>query len=286
MQPTSYSAAVSGQKRRVVEAPPHPVPSFSAVEEWAETFDEGDRRAFLTVLGRPLDRADIYARLRVPKEEQQAWLTRGVLGQLQESVSRAWVDPDAKSFMPPWWPGVVPSWGLLWGLVAVPDFQVEEPLREMVDRSVSVFHTLFLALWEIRFLLEEAEDFETVGRLIESLGAWVQGKPLDAQKVKDLTQLGVNRRLSNEAEQLDVLCFVLALAAQNGLIGRHYVALDGVEKAERSRLKELATVLDVCGRWTKIPGMPLGLLVGWSGHGPGLGRNHAKLTTHLLQGVP
>lgn len=285
MQPSPYTAAVSG-KRRVVEAHTPPATPFTAIDEWAEAFDEGDRRAFLTILGRPLDRAEIYARLKIPGEEPHAWHTRGVLGQLQESVSRAWVDPDAKNFMPSWWPGMVPSWGLLWGLAAVPDFQIEEPLREMVDRSVSVFHTLFLALWEIRFLLEESGDFETVGRLIDSLGAWVRGQSLDAQKVKDLTQLGVNRRLSNEAEQLDVLCFVLALAAQNGLIGRLYVPLDGVERAERGRLKELATVLDVCCRWTKIPGMPLGLLVGWNGNGPGLGRNHGKLTTHLLQGVP
>lgn len=286
MQPTAdIETATSGRKRRTVEAHFLRPPSLAAVNEWFETFEEGDRRSFLTVTGRPTDRTEFYARLGLPYS-QPTWLAQGPLGHFQYAVEQAWIDEEAKEFMPSWWPVPTASWGLLWGLVAVPDFQVEEPLREMVDRSVSVFHTFFLALWEIRFFLDETMDLKTAGRYIEALGAWAQGQPLDAQKVRDLTQLGVTRRLSSDGEKLDVMCFLLALASQNGLISKCLVVFDNIEQGDRGKLKELGTLLETCNRWTKIPGMALGLLLGWDGQAAHLGRANLKLANLMTQGVP
>jgi len=283
--PEAVRAAPGRPKRRVLEAPYIPTPSLALAQEWAETFDEGDRRAFFTVTGAHQDRAEFYARLGASREGHQTWLTTSVLTALQDAVERAWLAEDAKPFMPAWWPPVTAGWGLLWGLVAAPDFVVEEPLREMVDRSVSVFHTFFLALWEIRFTLQEKGDLPEAAGLITSLGTWLRGQPLDALAMANLTRLGIARRLVHENERLDVLCFLLTLAAQNGLVSRLHVVFDGIERADRVRLRELYTVLQTCGRWTRLPGMPLGLLLGWNADGAGLGKANAKLVNYIIQGV-
>lgn len=216
--------------------------------------------------------------------DPMAWHDRGVLGCIQDVVRQADVDPEAVAYVPDVGAADGSPWALLRALTSVPDFHIEEPLREMADRHNSIFHTFFLALWEIRFL-RETQDEATLSRLIQSLGVWLQGEPLDRQTVRDLVLLGVGRRVSGEAEKLDLLLFLLTLAAQNGLVRQVFAVMDNLESAERARLKELVFVVEACTRWAKIPGMPLGLVLGWDGHIPGLGKANAKLASYLTQGV-
>lgn len=278
-------------RRRVIERPVTPLSPVEPAEDWAETFDEGNRPAFYTVLGPgPHDRQEFYRRFqggdvvlnltRSPRD----WLTQGPLKILQEAVEQASIPEEAKDFLPAWWPPPSPTWALLWALGSIPDYLIEEPLRAMVDMKHSLAHDLYRAIWEIRFSIREKNDLAETMRFVSAVGTWMMGQELDPTDFALLAPI-VGRRVSSENEKVDVLCFLLTLAAQNGLLSRVYLAFDNIERADRAQLKELHAVLQGCSRWARLPGMPLGLLLGWNGDGAGLGKANAKLAALIVKGV-
>lgn len=295
MQPSLEEdwAAIGRPRRRVIERAPTQLSPVDPAEDWAETFDEGGRSAFYTVLGEsPQDRHEFYRRFQGGEvgvlsltRNPRDWLERGPLLTLQEVVEQAWVPEGAKDFLPSWWPPPTATWGLLWALGASPDFIIEEPLRGMVDMRCSLAHDLYRAIWEIRFSIRERGDLLETARLVSAVGTWLLGRPLDGPDIALLEPVGIQRKVTSEQERIDTLLILLTMAAQNGLISRLFTVFDNVERADRAMLKELLLVLQGCNRWARVPGMPLGILLGWNGDGAGLGKANAKLAALILRGV-
>ena len=296
MQPSleeDWAALGSIRRRRIIERVPTPLSPVGPAEDWAETFDDGNRPAFYTVLGQsPQDRYEFYSKFQGGElgvlsftKEPLDWMGRGPLEVLQEIVEQAWIPDGAKDLLPAWWPPPSSTWALLWALGSTQDFLIEEPLRSMVDIRYSLAHDLYRAIWEIRFSLREKNDLLETSRLISAVGTWLLGRSLDDQDINLLTPVGIRRRVTLEQEKIDVLCVLLSLAAQNGLVSRVYVAFDNVERADRAKLKELHLVLQGCSRWARLMGMPLGILLGWNGDGAGLGKANAKLAAMIIKGV-
>ena len=275
-------------QRKLVQSNIPKSSSLEAALDWTDLFDEGNRLPFFTLMGGVQDRVEFCAALNrelsTEVSQRTDWLVRGPLAALQEYVEWSQVDPLAMDLLPPWWPPTKGTWRLLWGLVALPDLMVEEPLRSMVDRGHSVFHWLFRGIWEARFILREQNDLTQVDALIEALGTWASGRVLEASDEVLLTPI-VQRRLGSEQERVSMLCFLLMLAAQNGLLSKSFLLLDRIERAESDQLKELFLVLQGCLPWAKMPGFPLGILVGWSGDSTKLKRSNAKLADLLAKGV-
>jgi len=286
-------AALGRPRRRVIERAPTLLSPVEPAEDWAETFDEGLRPVFFTVLGQSIqDRYEFYSKFEGGQigvlnltHTPRVWLERGPLLLLQETVEQCRLPLSAKDLLPTWWPPPTTTWNLLWALGTTPDLTLEEPIRGMVDMRFSLAHDLFKAIWEIRFSIREGGDLLATERLVQAVGTWLLGRHLDADDQLVLKPVGIGRRVTSDQEKIDMLCLLLTLASQSGLLSRLYLAFDGVERADRPHLKELLAVLQGCGRWARIPGMPLGLLLGWNGDGAGLGRANAKLATLIVQGV-
>lgn len=159
-----------------------------------------------------------------------------------------------------------PNWNLLWDLLDVQDFVVEEPLRGLIDQGF-LFTEFYQALWEARFLLQESTL--GVGALVEALIRWMTLTELGAEDRKLLGRLRLSRPLQSDEERLDTLFFLLALARQNGTMEPTVVVFDELGKAVRAGvatrrkvLAELLKLVSAAERWNRL-GAAIGIVVGF-----------------------
>ncbi len=156
--------------------------------------------------------------------------------------------------------GLTPTpWGILWDLLAVEDFVVEDPLKGLIDQGFR-FTGCFKAIWEARFLHQEGRSRETM-QLLGALIRWMTATELTLDHKALLTNVGVRHSLS-ESECTDMLLFVLALAYQNGLTDRTVFVFDGVEQVKKKEsLRKLADAVTIFERWTRL-GSATGIVLG------------------------
>lgn len=159
------------------------------------------------------------------------------------------------------------TWNLLWELLDVPEFVVEEPLRGLVDQGF-LFTEFYQALWEARFLLQESAP--RVENLVEALIRWMTWTELSSEDRKLLGTLRLSRPLQSDEERLDTLFFLLALARQNGTVGPAVIVFDDIDLAlrqgvetRRQLLTKLLKLISAVERWDRL-GMALGLVLGVS----------------------
>lgn len=158
------------------------------------------------------------------------------------------------------------SWDLVWKLLDVSDFVVEEPLRKLVDQGFRITG-FYRGLWEARFLLSEKDLNAEVA--VRALTQWMQGLKVGAEERAYLEKAGITRHLESPQERLDLHLFLLALAYQNGLIERSVFIFDGFDEVLRSPLPkqrpalremlELATAFERWGRLGSAAGLVFGL---------------------------
>ena len=258
-------------------------------ENWAETFPAGEREAFFTVLGQTTkEREEFYAAFRGGSgvvsllRDHHAWHQVGPLRALQNGLRAAWVPPDCKEGLPDWWPPPSGNWGLLWGLGAVSNFAVDGQLRFQVDVPFSLLHDLYRAIWEIRFAIREGR--EALG-LVQAVGTWMLGESLSAEDHGHLAAVNIQRQVSSPNEKIDLVCGLLLMAAQNGLVERFFLGFDNIEAATRPNLKELFMVLQGVDRWTTVEEQPLGILLGWNGDGASLARTNTRFADYIVRGM-
>lgn len=173
----------------------------------------------------------------------QEWVTKGVLADLTQRVR-----------------GLTPTpWGLIWDLLAVDDFVVEDPLKSLIDQGFR-FTGCFKAIWEARCLHQEERPEETMA-LLKALIRWMTAAELTPEQKTLLTGVGVKHALG-EPECLDMLLFLLALAYQNGLTDRTVFVFDGVEMVRKKEdLRKLADAVTIFERWTRL-GSATGIVLG------------------------
>lgn len=226
-------------------------PPAATVQDWVLRLSErGD--ALLTMSGpNPTMRAEAFRLCyTVPgltvlgnTKYPQDWVTKGILTDLTQRVR-----------------GLTPTpWGLVWDLLSVEDFVVEDPLKGLIDQGFR-FTGCFKALWEARFLHREKRPKETM-QLLGALIRWMTAAELTPEHKTLLTNVGVKHML-NETECMDMLLFVLALAYQNGLTDRSVFVFDGIEQAKKKDvLRKLADTVTVFERWTRL-GSAAGIVLG------------------------
>jgi len=220
----------------------------------------------------------------------RTWPTDGILHNLTNRIARITIPSEVKQRLlngPPT-PNI---WEIVWALVSTEDFLVEEPLRGMVDRSFYLVHDIYRVLWEARFLIRENAGHETVAQLVGTFIRWLTSEPLTPQDQKTLGELSIKRLVSSEQERFDALCFLLTLAAQNGIVEQVIFLFDGLEDVlqpeYRSVLRQLHAMVLAIGRWVSIGGCPLRVLVGFRGSKTdtaALRRLHPKLAVEVTQG--
>lgn len=281
-------AAVRGRKRP--NADPQGRQSDSGAREvvvaplfrWAIGFTEPDRPTLLTIPGATIEDREAllrsyldprYASVRpdvvedVCGDQVRGWLDRGALASLTERVATMKVPPgtrhdfnlDAL---------VAPEWELLWSLIVVDTLIVEEPLRSLVDHSSDPISAVHKALWEARFLFREHPTLDPAATFVETMVRWMTGAELKDDDIERLTLAGIHRRIERDSEKLDVLCFILTLAAQNGAVTRTIFLFDAVESALRPEcrpmLRQLLGVLRIADRWVRMGGSPIGFFLGFN----------------------
>jgi hypothetical protein len=94
------------------------------------------------------------------------------------------------------------------------------------------------------------------------------GGELSDEDVSTLEEIGVRRRVTLDAERIDILLFLVTLAAQNGIINRMTLCFDGLEQAlqsnRRALLRELDTFLATMDRWVGFSHAPIGVMIGFN----------------------
>lgn len=179
-------------------------------------------------------------------------------------------------------------WDLLWLLLDVDDFVVEEPLRNLVDQGFR-FTGFFKALWEARFLLSESDP--AADDLVEALTTWMTAGALSSEQCRLLEKSHITRELESPQERLDMLLFLLALAHQNGIVDRTVFIFDGIDEAvrlppqkRRPALRELLELVTAFERWAKL-GSAAGLVFGLDKRQGALGllKKHNPKLSDLVQ---
>jgi hypothetical protein len=141
---------------------------------------------------------------------------------------------------------------------------VEGPLRAMVDQRFYLVSDLFRVLIEARFLVQEGTNPESP---LQAITQWILGGKLTPGQEKLFELAGVSRRVQ-PTEQLDLVCALIAIASQSGVINRLTLAFDRIEKIalsdpkdKRTYFKELDEVVFAATRWEKL-GSTLGIILG------------------------
>lgn len=251
-------------------------PQATAIQGWATALAEGSD-CLLAVKGEvPAYRSAVFQWCGANADKPDAWLHQGVFDYFARQVATL----DSPSG----------SWAVLWSLLEVEEFVVQDPLLDLVDQGFR-FTELFKALWEARFLLSEGRDPR---QLVYGITRWLLGEPLDAPAKAVLAKANITRELDSTRERLDMMLFLLALARQNGAFDQGAIALDGLEKALRkapaARRKHLRDVLELVTateRWCRL-GSGLGLVVGFDPrHGTldSLKRYSSKLDAKIRAGL-
>jgi hypothetical protein len=224
--------------------------------------------------------------------EASEWIDTSVVENFLVRVLRMKLPVLDKTQVPKWYPHVGGAWELLWNLLAVDEFLVDEPLRSMVDQPFYLVHDVHRALWEARFLAREHPTLDQAERFMTALTRWISGEPLGDDGRQLLSAIGIKRLVSSPAEKLDVLCFLLSLAYQNGLLERTVFLFDDLENAlqpnRRASLRQLRDFIDGVRRWSRLGGSPIGILLGFTGTRTDLqllGKYNTKLAVDVTAGL-
>jgi hypothetical protein len=149
-------------------------------------------------------------------------------------------------------------------LLTTESLLVEEPLRSMVDQRFYLISDLFRVILEARAEVIEGANPEP---FIGAIARWIQDQKLSSKQEKLFEAAKVTRRVQ-PTEQLDLIFFLAALAAQSGIIERLTISLDRMDLAasagptdRRTYLRELDDVAFGATRWEKL-GSPLGVIIG------------------------
>jgi hypothetical protein len=194
----------------------------------------------------------------------KVWIEKGVLSSLHTLLERARMPQTQWVVLqrPP------ESWEMLWALIDVEGFAVEEPLRDMVDRNFYLVHDAHRLLWEARWIARENSDPQVVADFVALFVRWIKGEALSDADQAVLAGLQVKRQVTTDVQKLDLVNFLFALARQNGLLDRVIFVIDNIELAlkadKRQLLKQFYEFVDSVRRWIAIGGTPIGILIGFS----------------------
>jgi hypothetical protein len=211
------------------------------------------------------------------------WLDVGVIEDATARLSEASIPADCRDVLPVWCPPRKGVWELLWGLIGVEDLVIQEPLATMVDQQGFLAHDLYRLLWEARFRVKEnSVNLTPAQEVFDAALLWAGGKPLSEAQEKLIATVGVTTKVETTAQQAEMLCMVMTLAAQNSLVNRIVLTFDSLERAlehpqRQKLLRGLNHFVDAVERWIKVPGgCPVGVLVGFAD----TARNRALLREH------
>jgi hypothetical protein len=256
-------------------------PSVLALSSWTVSEDP-DRLLTLVVPGPThFNRQEVLRQYRdgewrrfhsgivIDDSKSTDWLEGNVASSFLTRVRMLRMPPVSKDIMAKWYPRTSGAWELIWNLIAVEEFIVEEPLRQLIDKPFYLVHDVHRALWEARFLAREHLDLGPVQSFMLYFDRWLMGEPLGDEGRKALASLGIKRLITKDSERLDVACFLLSLACQNGLLERSVFLFDDLEHAlqpnKRSMLRQLHDLLESGRRWARLGSNPLGILIGFTG---------------------
>lgn len=257
-------------------------PSHEALLAWTTCFSESEHRpACLVIPGTPQQREAFFTGFLLPKyarfrpgsvediigPQTRVWLEQGLSRNLVSRIASARLPLDCRDMLPRWAPPQAGVWELLWGLIAIEDFVVEEPLRSRIDQDFLLIRDVYRALWEARFLAKENVNLAPAQECVHTLVRWVSSSVLSLEDEARLQAIGVDRRIHPD-ERYDLLCFLIVLAAQNGLINQYLIAFDGLEEATEdhvSSLREMHRLITTVSEWIDSAPCPIGILIGHSG---------------------
>lgn len=268
--------------RRSGTLPKWTPPSVSDIQCWVQRLPENGA-AHLTITGpSPMLRAEAYrVCYAVPGlhvigngRSTQDWFTKGLANDVAQRVRSLTGRP----------------WGLIWDLIGVEDFVMEEPLQSLIAQGWGLTG-LYRALSESRQLHREG-DRERCLDLMGALLRWLCALDLSPEQQHLLEQVGVDRVLETLSERLDMMLFLLALANQNGLADRTVFVFDGVERAVRGNpdtrknlLRQLNETVQTFGRWGRL-GSGAGMVLGMDPSAlEVLGQYHEKLGSLLAKSL-
>lgn len=213
------------------------------------------------------------------------WTEDGVVAHFTDRLSRLSVPLSAQDRLVVGIPPFDGVWELLWALVAVDEFMIDEPLRTMVDQKFYLVHDVYRFLWEIRFVSHET-SFKAAKKLMGTFLRWLDDDLIEGD-IEVLGKLGIERRVQ-EQERADVLCFLTTLAAQNAIVSRIVLGFEGLNDIliakERPKLRQLHSFLKTLTRWGGL-GCPVRLLIGFDfGEISRLHDLHPKLADDIQAG--
>lgn len=264
----------SSQMARVMVRTPR-VESFT---DWMGSFGEDEPRdPYLVLPGKSADRHRFLQKVMSEDRigviddligpEALGWLDQGPCKNLLARAAKLSLPKESRRSLPTWFPPEPGNWELLWGLIAVDDFIVDEPIRSMLDQNFYVVHDVYRVLWEARFLAKENEsDRSQAQLLVRTLVRWMTTPMLTAEDQRWLDSIGIRRPITSE-QRFELFCMLVGLAWQNGLLSRYMIYFDGLELADgiqETVLKELSHMLSALERWIRIGPCPIGLVIGYT----------------------
>jgi len=223
-------------------------PNLDAIRDWAYRLGRGGPPVLSLEGPSKVLRSEVYrwmSSLPAVIEHPEEWVEKGVPQSL--ALGRG-------------------SWSLMWSLLSVEDFLIEDPLRELADQGQR-FTEFFRAIWEVRFLYGEGRN---VRSQVTSLIRWASDSTLFPDDRETLRRLGIRRALSRRRDRYDLMFFLLALARQNECVERAIFVFDGLEGAldqapaiRRERFRCLLELTEIAEHWATL-GSPTGILFGYS----------------------
>ena len=278
-------------RKRPVEPDPV-VPDTETARAWFASLGTS-HHTYLTVPGAsPQARASFYRNLDhlclADYQHTRTWLLRGPLTDWTDRLRRlpildeCWDHLPGRSAAPTFW-----RW--LWALGQTEDFVLDEPLRSMVDRPYHLIHDALRLLMGLRFLSWEQAPDGQFAAMLHLMVRWMtmDAEPFSQAESRVLDELGVRRTPGSTDERLDLLILFLALAEQNGIIGKVAFVFDDIEAActneNRPLLRELHQMMQATARWAKFIEIPVALLLGFDPRrAPLLRRTNPKLASDVL----
>ncbi len=245
---------------------------------WVMRFEDAQRPGYLTISGETTEERETllhaymsprYAKERTNSvedvfgEQTRTWREHGAVVSFLDRIASIPMPEDVRDSL-----GVAPKteWELLWGLASVDTLLVEEPLRPLIEQTTPLVSDVHRALWELRFLLKEDPQGAAADRFATAMIPWLRGETLSLEDGAILAGAGVKRRIERDADRIDVGCFLVTLAAQNGLVNRMVLMFDGLEgvltHSHRPVLQQLQTVLNGVEHWVRRGGSPIGIFIG------------------------
>lgn len=226
-------------------------PSKGQVDGWLRGLGTDEAQPVLTVKGpTPRHRTTVLDWCRPPTgRDPHHWIAGGVQEHFITELSQ-----------------LGQEWGILWNLLDVEEFFVDEPLLSLVNQGL-LFTEFYQTLWETRFLLQESAP--EVDKLVDSVVRWMTAGELTSDHRQYLNRVRISREVTSDSERLDLLFFLVALANQNAALNRPVVVVyDGLEQAmgqsppkRRKLLTDLLQLIEAAERWNKL-GAALGVVVG------------------------